>query len=339
MWRSLLSRAAIYHATRTRLSVLCDLLQHPGVVQGAFNDLELQVSECAHDDVDDATMVSRVVEAWDRKLTEKLQLTQVDADTKGLLAELQVLVRCASGDDPLHTIFEGVASQAAALYGAAWRSPNLRVLHIGKHPRDSSPVMDPYAVTARTPSQPKGSDAAVELLIFCSAFGPAAYAAVPMLLIHECVCHVAAGQDEVSNDSAFAEGLLDWAAYLFLDMWAGRIDRELSGAARTHALQLRSVLTRRTDTSEGRARQLGHRAAETLKSWFEDEYGHESHTAAVLVARLAVQLNQVESKLLQKDCFVSSLEAPLPPHVEDGLRAWAERRVDAATLLATSVLQ
>ena len=333
VWRGLLARAAIYHATRTRLSVLCDMVRLPGVVQGVFNDLDLQVSECTVDDLDDATTVSRVVEAWDRALTEKLGLRQLDEATRELLEELRVLARCARGEDPLHMLFTGVSALAATLYGRSWRPPTLRVSHMRSHPRDAPLAADPYAVSARTPLCESDDDAAVELMVFCSAFGPAAYAAVPILLIHECVCHVAARQDQVRNDSAFAEGLLDWAAYFFLDMWAGRIDRELSGAARQHALELRAVLTRRVDTAEGRARQLGHRAAETLRSWFEVEYGYDAHGAALRVSQLAVQLNLVDRPLLQKDHFVSRLSAPLPRDLERALRGWEEQRRDAATLL------
>ena len=116
-------------------------------------------------------------------------------------------------------------------------------------------------------------------------------------------------------------------------MWAGSIDSGLSGAARTHARELRYVLTRRTDTAEGRARQLGHRAAETLLSWFEETYGYRSHDAALRVSMLAVQLNQVERPLHDKDHFVSQLGAPLPPDLEQVLKGWEENLVDAEALL------
>ncbi len=337
IWRNLLARAAIYHATRTRLSVLCDMVRQPGAVQGAFNDLEIQVMECAAEDVDDETTVSRVVAAWDRALAEKLGLKQLDEAARRLLEELQVLARCASGKDPIHQIFTGVTSLASALYGSYWRPPTLVVSHIRSHPRGALLPTDPYAVSARTPWPGQNDKSAVELLVFCDAFGPAAYAAVPILFIHECVCHVAARQDQVKNDSAFAEGLLDWAAYFFLDMWAGRIDSGLSGAARTHARELRHVLTRRTDTPEGRARQLGHRAAETLLSWFEETYGYGSHDAALRVSILAVKLNQVERPLREKDHFVSRLGAPLPPDLEKVLKGWSENRLDAEALLVAPV--
>jgi hypothetical protein len=334
MWRSLLARAAIFHATRTRLLDLSDSVRQPGVIQGVFNDLELSVSECAAEDFDDETTVARVVAAWDAVLTQKLSLKQLDETARHLLAELQVLVRCASGTDPIHDLFTGVSSRASALYGNSWRPPKLMVSHVRSHPRGALISMDPYVVSARTPWPCSDETSAVELLIFCEAFGPAAYAAVPMLLIHECVCHVPARQDHVKNDSPFAEGLLDWASYFFLDIWAGKIDNGLSIAARMHGRALRQLLTQRSDTAEGRARQIGHRAAETLVSWFEDEFQCETYEAMARVSRLAVALNQVERPLINKDYFVSRLCSPIPADLERSLKGWAENTLSAEALLA-----
>ena len=42
----------------------------------------------------------------------------------------------------------------------------------------------------------------------------------------------AARQDRASNESTFAEGLLDWVAYVFHEQWAGKLDVELAPAAR-----------------------------------------------------------------------------------------------------------
>ena len=69
-------------------------------------------------------------------------------------------------------------------------------------------------VTAMTP-WPPDIEAVVELHVHHDDFGPAAFAALPILLTHECVCHVPARQDRASNDSTFAEGLLDWVSDVF----------------------------------------------------------------------------------------------------------------------------
>ncbi|MGH8572539.1 MAG: hypothetical protein ACREX8_08190, partial [Gammaproteobacteria bacterium] len=244
MWRSLLARAAVFHATRTKLSALCEM-SRGGAVQGALRDLELWAQECSVQDVDDETIVARVVQQWDAALTRTLSLQQLDAAARDLLSELQTLVRRARGADPFREIFAGISSLAEALYGSAWRPATLWVAHIRSHPRGGAAPLDPYAVTATTPWPPDETKAAVELHIFCDEFGPAAYAAIPMLLTHECVCHVPARQDRAKNDSAFAEGFLDWAAYFFLDQWAGKLDTAFAPAARRHAGKLQHLLTSR----------------------------------------------------------------------------------------------
>jgi len=334
MWRNLLARAAIFHATRTKLSEFCDHVDQGGVVQYALQDLAMRARECAARDVDDATTVNLVVEAWDVRLTETLSLDQLDAESRELLAELQVLARCASGDDPFREIFAGITALASTLYGDAWRSATLGVAHIRRHPRA---VLDPYGVTATTPWPPADAGAEVELHIHCDEFGPAAFAALPMLLTHECICHVPARQDRASNDSMFAEGLLDWVAYVFHERWAVKLDRELAPAARWHAEVLRTLLSQHTDTPEGRARRVGHRAAENLRAWFESDCDQAPDESRMTVARLAVQLNKLERPLVDKDHFVSLLGWPLPPPLTDALRAWESRELGADALLDVAV--
>jgi hypothetical protein len=333
MWRSLLVRAAVFHAARTRLSQFCDHVDLGGAVEFALRDLELRARECAARDIDDQTAVTLVVEAWDKRLTETLGLGELDATARQLLAELQVLVRCAHAHDPFLRIFAGVTALASALYGDAWRTATLGVAHIRRHPRGVSPHDDPYVVTAMTPWPPSVAEAVVELHIHHDHFGPAAFAALPILLTHECVCHVPARQDRASNDSTFAEGLLDWVAYVFHEQWAGKLDVGLAPAARRHAETLRAVLGRHTDSAEGRARLVGHMAAETLRLWFEDSCGHGPDESKLSVARLGVQLNQVDRPLAEKDHFVSLLGWPLPPALEDVLREWEAGRVAASAVL------
>lgn len=332
MWRSLLARAAVFHATRTKLSVLCDM-SRGGAVQGALRDLELWAQECSAQDVDDDTTVAWVVRQWDAALTRTLGLQQLDAAARDLLTELQALVRRAGGGDPFREIFAGISSLASALYGSAWRPATLWVAHIRSHPRGGTLPLDPYAVTATTPWPPDETKATVQLQIFCDEFGPAAYAALPMLLTHECVCHVPARQDRAKNDSAFAEGFLDWAAYFFLDQWAGKLDTVFAPAARRHASKLQHLLTSRLDTPEGRARLVGHEAAETLLAWFEDACCLDPYESRLRVAQLAVQLNQVERPLRDKEHFVSRLGSPIPPDLQAALKDWEAGRTAADTLL------
>jgi hypothetical protein len=332
MWRSLLARAAIFHATRTKLSALCDM-SRGGAVQGALRDLEMWAQECSAREVDDETLVAWVVQQWDAALARMLGLHQLDSGVRDLLTELQTLVRCAHSADPFREIFAGISFLASTLYGAAWRPATLWMAHIRSHPRGGTSSLDPYAVTATTPWPPEETKAAVELQIFCDEFGPAAYAAVPILLTHECVCHVPARQDQAKNDSVFAEGFLDWAAYFFLDQWAGKLDPAFAPAARRHARELRYLLTRRTDTPEGRARMVGHEAAETLLAWFETDCCLDPYESQLRVAQLAVQLNQIERPLRDKDYFVSRLGSPIPPDLQAALKDWEAGRTAASTFL------
>jgi hypothetical protein len=227
MWRSLLARAAVFHATRTRLSQLCDHIDKGGAVEFVLRDLEMRAREWAGRDVDDDTAVTRVVEAWDARLTETLGFEHLDATARQLIEDLRDLVRCVHSHDPFRRIFTGITAHASALYGDSWRTPTLGVAHIRGHPRGDSTRSDPYVVTAMTP-WPPDIEAVVELYIHHDDFGPAAFAALPILLTHECVCHVPARQDRASNDSTFAEGLLDWVAYVFHEQWAGKLDVELA---------------------------------------------------------------------------------------------------------------
>ena len=262
VWRSLLARAAVFRATRRLLGQLCDLAEQVKAVEMVFDQLQLRAQEVGEDD-DDATAVARVVAAWDDDLSRVQQLRRIEAEVLALLAEVRASIRNACGADPFQEMFLAVEREARALYGAAWRPVVLSLAHIRSHPRAGQAADDPYALTAMTVwSRHAGHDEAqVELQIYGERFGPAAYAAVPMLLTHECVCHVPARQDRVSNDSAFAEGLLDWAAYHFLGIWAVKLDRDLGATARKHAERLKSVLTGRHTTREGAARQVGHDAA------------------------------------------------------------------------------
>jgi hypothetical protein len=332
MWRSLLARAVVFHATRRRLSQFCDHVAKGGAVQRVLRDLEMDAREWAECDVDDDTAVSRVIEAWDARLTEILDRRHLDPTVRTLIGELRDLVRCACSDDPFRHIFTRITEHASALYGDAWRTATLGVAHIGSHPRGDMTGTDPYVVTAMTPWLPEMPEAVVELQIFHDDFGPAAFAAVPILLTHECVCHVPARQDKASNESTFAEGLLDWVAYVFHEQWAGKLDVELAPAARRHAEVLRTVLGRGTDKT-GRARRIGHDAAESLRSWFEVSCGHGPHESKLAVAQLGVQLNKVDRSLADKDHFVSLLGWPLPPALEEVLRGWEEGEVPASGVL------
>ncbi|MHA6628073.1 hypothetical protein ACU61A_21755 [Pseudonocardia sichuanensis] len=334
MWRSLLARGAVFYAMRTKLSEFCDYIEQSAHVRRLMGDLEIHAQECAAHDADDEATVLRIIAALDNRLLELLALEQVDAGARDLMAQLRALSRCARSIDPFRALFVGVSGYASTVYGDGWRTPSLALSHLGRHPRPAGE--DPYPVTAATPWPPQESSAEVELRIHCAAFGPAAFAVLPMLFTHECICHVPARQDRAANDSWFAEGLLDWVAYVYFENWVVKLDHELAPAARRHAELLRTVLT--SDKSrEGVARRGGHDAARTLQAWFEYACDHTVDEAKLTVARLAVQLNTVDRPLAEKDKFVSFVGQPLPPALEDALRRWEAGDLQAEALLDVGV--
>jgi hypothetical protein len=330
MWSDLLARAAVFYATRTRLLELCDHVDRSGsVLLALLLDLQLCAREIATRNMDDEATVTTVVTEWDIELAAKLGHTHLDAASRDLLVDLRKLVRGTGWQDPFQQLFTRISALSSVVYGDAWRAPTLHVGHIGRPPREGR---DPYAVTAVTPWPPDESGMRVHLHIHPERFGPAAFAALPMLLVHECVCHVAARQDRVANDSTFAEGLLDWVAYRYLEYWAVKLDRELAPAARWHAESLRVVLVG-ADNPEGWARRVGHQAAECLRAWFEAECDQDPLESPLTVAHLAVELNKVDRSLADKDVFVSLLGSPVSPDVEKALRGWESGRLTAAELL------
>jgi hypothetical protein len=338
MWRSLLARAAVFHAVRASLARLTDITDQMRAVQLVLLELDLLARNLAGLDCDDSTAVDSVVRGWKQVIVQTIAGRPAGAEERALLLELQDRIGTAKVEDPFKELFESVQTQAGALYGPSWRPTRLSVAHTLSHPRNADLKLDPYAVTAVTRLPPDAQAAEVELRIFCDEFGPAAYAAVPMLLAHEFVCHVPARQGKAKNDSDFAEGFLDWAAHYFLDRWASKIDRQLAPAARRHADRLKGVLERRPDAPEVHARAMGHLAADNLVAWLEGDLGLSTEESEARVARLAVQLNVLDRPLDLKDRFVGFLSySDLPPQMQEALRSWVADSVKAEQLLEVDV--
>ena len=338
IWRSLLIRAAMFHAVRGQLARLCDLADHVPVVRSVLDEFTEQAREPSFDE-DDLTAVIRIARAWIQVIERKLRLQALDDEAREVLTDLRGSVESVEATDPFPGLLLAIEARARSLYGQAWRSVRLSVRHCNSHPRGQGidPRQDPYTVTARTPWPPQPDAAEVELEVYCDEFGPAAYAAIPLLLAHECVCHVPARQDKVRNSSIFAEGLLDWVAHYFLVQWAGQIDPDLAPAARLHANRLMQILTAGAQTKEKAARLRGHRAAEILLGWFERECGLSRDESCTRVARLAVELNRVDNVLAAKDHFVSRISQPLPPDLAEALRSWVAEELSSDRLLTSAV--
>ena len=327
-WRGLLARAAVFHAARCRLGRLVDLAGETAEINMILLEGPSAPMVFARGPAGEPDRIPWGGDACAAALDRMLSKGPADASVAVLLAELRELAGRAHTDDPFQGLLRGVESQAKLLYGDAWRPTTLSVAYMRSHPRGPG-SSDPYAVTAVTPFPTSPTAARIELHLCCELFGPALYAALPMILTHECVCHVAARQDKANNDSSFAEGLLDWAAYYFFDRWAGKMDSELAPAARRHAQALRQVLS-----NGNSARIAGHAAAEELRAWFESELGQTDVESTISVAHLAVALNKAEDSLAAKDAFVSVVGGrPMPPDVDAALRSWAAGGLDPAELL------
>jgi hypothetical protein len=338
MWRNLLARAVIFRATRRTIGRLCELADQEPAVGRLLLDLELSAAAVSRLDGDAAAVVGRMVESWCAVLTAAVESHLVAPVARELFEDMLTSLRAGvAGDDPFTAMLRNVERHAQALYGDAWRPTVLSVFHRRSHPRLANVTTDPYAVTATIVWPPSADRADVELHVYCEKFGPEAYAAVPMLLTHECVCHVAARQEEARADSVFAEGLLDWAAYYFLDIWAIKLDPEFGPAVRKHAQELKKVLMGDKQTTEGRARRVGPDEASYLQAWFEQFLTLSAEESRVRVAQLAVELNTVDRPLAAKDNLVSRLAWPLPPDLDEALRSWADGEMPTEKLLDLAV--
>jgi len=339
-WRSILARAAVFRAARATLAEFTDEIDEGGPALQVLLALEEEAQEllAEADDVDDHQLVGLMVQAWDARLAARLE-NKLDDRLRRLLGEIRGLLSTACATDPFEEIFRRVTEMARGIYRDDWRSASLKLALLGQPPRGGA---DPYRVTAATEWADGGDGASVELGVHDEGFRPADFAALPMLIIHECVSHVPARQEgKVANDSTFAEGLLDWVAYDLHEQWAGTLDSVLAPAARLHASRLCFFL-KQARSEEGSARRRGHRAAENLRSWFEqhdlaqqhfDGQVRSSELATMNVVRLATQLNVVDRPPSVKDNFVALLGWPFPPTVERALEAWLADEITAEALL------
>lgn len=336
-WRNLLARAVVFHATRNMVGRLSELADQVPEVARALLELEISAAEAAERYCEDSEAVGEVVKVWYDALGVAMRSRVLSPSARALFDEIRLSLRDhvvdETGHDPFTVMLQNIEREASMLYRDAWRPTVLSVLHRRTHPRSALPAADPYPVTSAVVWPPAADAVEIELHVFCEKFGPAAYAVVPMLLTHECVCHVPARQDGAKADSPFAEGLLDWAAYYFLDAWAMKLDPRSGPAIRKHAQQLKVVLLGDAATSAGVARRVGHDAADNLRAWFEQRLGLPYDASRVRVAEFAVRLNVVDRPLAAKDNLVSRLGWPLPPDLDRALTAWSDGVVPTEALL------
>ena len=339
IWRNILARAIAFHAIRIRLADVFDRASASNAVDSALRQLATIADEISTTELDAGRAVLTVLDEWRSFVARAAQLAHLDTSDADLLREIEKLLMealAACGKrivDPLADTFAKVARLSGAAYRRQfWRKPTFSLAMEIAHPRPHHSYLDPYAVSALTTSVP---NAVVQLVIWPHAFGPPAYAVLPYVLIHECICHVPAQQDRVDNGSIFAEGFMDWAAEHFYELWLPRIDSRLAPMTEQHVAALQQVLTgvSNADTSP---RRIGRRRASQLVNWISGRdpgLGESRFVAKSRVAKLALTLNATMAPLKVKDHFVSELNPPPNPILAERLKAWVDGQLEPAALL------
>ena len=332
LWRTLFGRAIIFRAVRQYVAELYEMavntVNHP-VIDRVLDTLNDAVDSLAPNPGSDAEFTSALATEYENRLKEIISTRQLKGDEAELLGELCSLIPETTATDPFDVLLARVCEFAARSYADYWRVPQLTVSKRIGHPRHGPPY-DPYPLSAKTLVRNK---VVVQLSVCPALFGPAAFAAIPFIFVHECVCHVPARQDKDRNSSPFAEGFMAWAAWYFFQRWVVPIDPKLAPAARQHGDDLHNILKGRTDPAFG-PRRSGYRNADRLMTWFHQELRQPLAEAEVRVACLAVELNLAEVELDRKDNFVVRLRAiDRDQELGDRLRAWAEGLTTAVAVI------
>src|SRR4051812_48515962 len=100
MWRSLLARAAVFHAVRASLARLTDATDQMQAVQLVLLELDLLARNLSALDCDDATAVATVVRDWKEILVQAIAKKPAGEEERTLLLELQERIQTANMDDP-----------------------------------------------------------------------------------------------------------------------------------------------------------------------------------------------------------------------------------------------
>jgi hypothetical protein len=320
--RELLARGAVLRACTPVLAELLDLeAQRRPPVLDALGGFAMAGQGAAAAPTDSQAIWS-LVDRWTQRLQDLLA-ANLQPDERALIERLKGFTAGAVDEDPFAEIFDIVATAAADLYEADWTEPAFRVASLGNHPRRGR---DPYGVSGATVLDPSE----VTLKVHRASFGPAAFAAIAPVLVHECACHVPQ-RSPIDSDSHFAEGFMDWAARYFGRHWASRLPAGLGILYGEHEERLyHAIATSMKDLGTARAR--GRRVAQHLSLTLERRHGYDRARAQLAVARFAIRLNVIEpARPTDKDAFVSSIrfgeDAPIAEPLLSalqGLRSAAE---------------
>lgn len=330
--RRVLARAALLSAVAPVLPELYDL-RRSGPVAVALGSLHTAAEAAADGASSDAHAVEMARERWCSALAVAAG-DGVPQPEEQLIRSARELaasrVRPAPDSDPFDGLFEAILALSATVYRERWPGATLEIAKLIEHPRPQPPNPDPYVLDGL---HRMGAPPVVGLSVFPEEFGPATWAAVPSILIHECVCHVPALQrGQVKNTSQFAEGFIHWAAMRLFAAWIGDVDADLAPAAIEHADAFWQALSPPA-SSAGAARRRGCRAAERLVAWMHGSAGLPRAEAEVLAVELALELNAQDRSLALKDHLVERINAGPDPALQPALHALLKGELTAAELL------
>jgi hypothetical protein len=299
----LLAHGAIFSSCACYLQQFCNLHRaRRSVVMQACLELRLAVQHAAAITACSEQAVRVAVALWSEQLDRLAAIRGVAADELQLLADLKRACASAKPDDPYTPIFKIVAARAQALYDGDWPQVEF-VVRLFSAPR---PGEHRYPIRATTQLAAARSPTTVVLTIDPIEFIPDAFAAIPALLVHECVCHVPARPiEDVDNLSAFAEGFMDWVATYYRQLWLASLG-SLTAAAKEHAPLVFDEIAR-TNPDLGSVRGVGQRAAGKVAQRLDLRHGMRE-TAAAATANLGRRLNVVDAPLWHKDMLVRELD-------------------------------
>jgi hypothetical protein len=337
IWRSTLARATCLHFVRIRLADLFERALVAPVVDAVLRRLAALADEVSAAESDSNRAVLAVLDEWRRVAHKAARRPNIDPSDAMLLSSVEWLLYrgieayTRRAINPLSDTFSRVVKLSGGAYGEQdWRRLRLEVQATIEHsgPPPSGP--DPFAISVRTTL---GPDPAVQLLVRPSGFGPADYAILPYMLIHECICRALARHDVVGNGSVFAEGFMDWTAEYFYRLWLPHINGRIADFANRQMAAFREVRAGRADASH---RRFGQLRATQLVDWISgvpSGPGKSRRVAMVKVANLALALNATNASRDVKDHFVSELRRNPTPALARRLMDWVEGRLQPADLL------
>lgn len=347
-WRALLVQGSVFAAAEDRLELWWD--------DSSRDPLRLireTLSTVAYDRaVQVADNDSDALRICIDKLRDTLELL---SRTNGLLSvpqqrrvrDLRLSLNGASEDDPFAALAHQADEIGREVYRYEWVSPAFIVERL-TYPPHRFPGVDPEH-TAKALTCVSSEPRTVSLQVPPDCFGPKTYATLLYILLHEYLCHAGAGLEPpdpggvsrrrvaTGNKSYFAEGFMDWAAlHLLLSPRPVPSRERHARAFRTEGEAMARSL-RDVDNSTGYHRRYGHRAADAMSTWVEDQYSDRHGRPDDVVADLAFALNLTERPLELKDRLVQFLwegyswrfREPL----EKVLHQWIRRRVAAGTIL------